>query len=578
MASVAAAQRQVREFRRLNNTLEEMRIILRGGVYQLDRPLFFSPEDSGNDTTPTVIESAPNEWPVLSGGVMVKGWRKLTQEIPGLPASSKGQIWVAEAPVFNGKTVKFRQLWINEWKAVRAREPNGENMERIISLSPDKKEMCIPVAIGKVISNLSGIEMTVIQEWTIAVLRINSVRVEDNKVCVTFHEPESKIEFEHAYPRLASNSPFFLANAAAFLDKPGEWFQTPDGRILYWPRSNEDLTKEKVVIPTLDTLVQISGSLDRPVEHIIFKGIKFSHTSWMRPSEFGHVSIQAGMYMTDGYKLTPAGTPENAKLDNQAWAERPPAAVLASGAHHIRFERCRFEHLASAGLDFVSGTHDDVIEGCVFRDIGGNGIQIGSFQDGHGVEAHIPYNPADEREICTRERIANNLVTDCTNEDWGCVGIAVGYSRDIVIEHNEINNLSYSGISVGWGWTSKPNVMRNNKIHANHIHNVVQRLADAGGIYTLSPQPNTVISENYIHDISPGQWAHNRGLWFYVYLDEGSNFMTIRDNWCTEEKFSKHENGPNNKWDRNGPTVAKSIQDNAGLETPFRDLLLDKTQ
>ncbi|CAM6032130.1 unnamed protein product, partial [Sphagnum compactum] len=103
MASVAAAQRQGREFRRLNKTLEEVRIIVRGGVYQLDRPLFFSPEDSGNDTRPTVIESAPNEWPVLSGGVVVKGWRKLTEEIAGLPASSKGQIWVAEAPLFDGK-------------------------------------------------------------------------------------------------------------------------------------------------------------------------------------------------------------------------------------------------------------------------------------------------------------------------------------------------------------------------------------------------------------------------------------------------------------------------------------------
>jgi hypothetical protein len=508
---------------------------------------------------------------------MVKGWRKLTEEIPGLPVSSKGQIWVAEAPIFDGKIVKFRQLWINDRKAVRAREPNGENMDRIILWSNEKKEICIPVAIGKVIQNLSGIEMTIIQMWTNAILRINSVRVEGNIACVTFQEPESKIEFEHLFPMLTSNAPFFLANAAAFLDNPGEWFQTPDGRILYWPRSNEDLTKANVVIPALETLVQISGSLDRPVEHIIFKGIKFSHTSWMRPSEFGHVTLQAGMYMTDAYKLTPVGTPEVAGLTNVAWVERPPAAVSVSGAHHIRFERCKFEHLASAGLEFVSGTHDDVIEGCIFRDIGGNGIQIGSFQAGHGVEVHIPYNPADEREICTRERIANNLVTDCTNEDWGCVGIAVGYARDIAIEHNEINNLAYSGISLGWGWTSKPNAMRNNTIHANHIHNVMQRLADAGCIYTLSVQPNTVISENFMHDINPGQWAHSTGL-FYIYLDEGSNFMTVRDNWCADGRFATNQNGPNNKWDRNGPTVAKSIIDNAGLETPFRDLLLDKTQ
>ena len=63
-----------------------------------------------------------------------------------------------------------------------------------------------------------------------------------------------------------------------------------------------------------------------------------------------------------------------------------------------------------------SGTHDDVVEGCVFRDIGGNGIQLGKFSD-EGIETHIPYNPSDAREVCQRERIANNLVTDCANED-----------------------------------------------------------------------------------------------------------------------------------------------------------------
>ena len=34
-----------------------------------------------------------------------------------------------------------------------------------------------------------------------------------------------------------------------------------------------------------------------------------------------------------------------------------------------------------------------------------------------------------EREplICSRELIANNVFTDCGNEDWGCVGVLAGY-------------------------------------------------------------------------------------------------------------------------------------------------------
>ena len=131
-----------------------------------------------------------------------------------------------------------------------------------------------------------------------------------------------------------------------------------------------------------------------------------------------------------------------------------------------------------------SGTHDDLVEGCIFRDIGGNGIQLGKFSDTN-VETHIPYNPADEREICSHEKISNNLITDCGNEDWGCVGIGVGYARNVSIEHNEVFDLPYTGISVGWGWTKMTNALRDNFIFANHVHHVGQRLGDLGGIYTL---------------------------------------------------------------------------------------------
>lgn len=144
------------------------------------------------------------------------------------------------------------------------------------------------------------------------------------------------------------------------------------------------------------------------------------------------------------------GTPDKASLENQAWIGRQPAAVQVTASSSIRFERCRFEHLAATGLDFIIGANRCTVQGCLFRDIGGTGIQSGFFGDA-ATEAHLPYLPSIEREMCCDILIADNRITDCSKEDWGCVGISVGFAAGVNIEHNEVSHLNYSGICVGWG-------------------------------------------------------------------------------------------------------------------------------
>src|SRR4051812_9089399 len=79
-ASVAAAQRQARELRRLADpSIEDgVHVFVCDGVYRLNRPLFFRPEDSGTAKSPTVFEAASGEHPVLSGGVTLTGWQKVS--------------------------------------------------------------------------------------------------------------------------------------------------------------------------------------------------------------------------------------------------------------------------------------------------------------------------------------------------------------------------------------------------------------------------------------------------------------------------------------------------------------------
>lgn len=583
-ASVAMALRKARELRRLNDPSikDGVHIILGGGVYPFVEPLFIRSEDSGTGTSPTYIEAAPNKVPVFSGGITVTGWRKASANIKDLPKIAQGKTWVADAPMVGEQLLEFRQLWINSKKAIRAKDRNADSMNRILSWNHQEQTCWIPKPKTGDIAKVEGLEMFIHQWWAIAILRIKSVNVHGDSAKLTFHQPESLIQSEHPWPApwisdKTGNSAFYLINAIQFLDEPGEWYLDKVNRKLYyWPRDNENLSTATVIAPSLETLVKIEGTIDHPVSNVFFKGISFQHTSWLRPSKEGHVPHQAGMYMLDAYKLKVPGTPDKKGLENQAWIGRPAAAVEVAYANHTGFENCRFEHLASTGLDYKRGTHDDEIKGNLFKDIGGTAILAGVFSD-EAFETHRPYNPTDEREVCTNEQIVNNLITDVTNEDWGCVGIGAGYVKGINIEHNEISNVSYTGISMGWGWTKTINAMSNNKIYANKINHYAKHMYDVAGIYTLSAQPGSIISNNYIDSIYKAPYAHDPDHWFYLYTDEGSSYFTVKDNWCPAEKFLQNANGPGNVWQNNGPMVSDTVKSSAGIEQPYQYLLKEKT-
>jgi len=174
-------------------------------------------------------------------------------------------------------------------------------------------------------------------------------------------------------------------------------------------------------------------------------------------------------------------------------------------------------------------------------------------------------------------RISNNLITDVTNEDWGCVGIGAGYVRNTTIEHNEISNLSNTGISLGWGWSPAKNVMKNNKVSANKIHHYGKHNYDCAGIYTLSAQAGSLIAENYIDSIYKAPYVHLPSHWFYIYTDEGSSYFDVRDNWTPSQKFLENANGPGNTWKNNGPQVSITVRNRAGLEAAYQWLLNERS-
>ena len=574
------ALRKAREIRRVRKDDKDasIHIIFPGGTYHLSQSLRFREEDSGTKSNPLVIEAKDGKPVVLSGGIVVSNWVELKETPYGVPSDVRG-VWAAPIPQELENRSPIRQLWINNRKGERSRHPNGDVMDRMIRWDRHAEQAWIPQSSVKLLDmkRLEGLEIFIEQQWEIAMCRISSVTVKGSEACLTFKQPESSIEFAHPWPQPVfstnGNAAFYLVGAMAFLDTPGEWIlDTANSRILYLPLMGEDMKTAIVVAPFLETMVTVNGTLDSPVHDIVFDNLGFEHTSWTRPYESGHVPLQDGMAIIDSYKLSPKGTPYHLKLDNLTWIERMSAAVRVQNANRIVFNGCRFEHLGNSGLDFESGTEKDQVSNSVFHDIGGNGIQWGRFSD-TVTETHKPYKPADAREVCHDEVIERNSVSNCGTEDWGCSGILAGFVHDVSISHNDVFDLPYTGISLGWGWQKKESCLRNNKIIGNHVFRVARKLGDTAGIYVLSSQPGTLIAENCVEDIKMSPYVFDPEHWFYLYLDEGSSYITVRDNWCPTERFLKNANGPGNKWINNGPYVSDAIRTNAGASTIAKGIL-----
>lgn len=555
--AIEKALQQAREERRLNNATD-ICLRLQEGTYYLNQPITVRPEDNG---TRIVADGKV----IISGGVKISGWKK------------EGKLYVAEVPDFNGRPLEFRQMYVNGTKAIRARDvADFEDMHRIINVDKANETIYVPAKAVKKIVNAKYAEMVLHEMWCVANLRIKGIKMMGDSAAVTFHQPESHVHFMHPWPSPmvttdGHNSAFYLTNAKELLDTEGEWYlDARASKVYYMPRKGENMAKAEVVVPAVETLLKVEGTPDEPVHDVIFEGITFSHATWMRPSIYGHAPLQAGMYMIEAYKLRPKMERPNGdhKLDNQGWVGRPAAAVSLNCAENVSFTKCTFEHNASTGLDYHLYIKGGKVDRCTFRDIGGNGILAGGFSP-EGFEAHKPYDPSDERIICTGLSITNNLITDVTNEDWGCVGIGAGFVKDIRICNNEISEVSYTGISMGWGWNQQVCSMSNNLVKGNLIYNYAKHMYDTAGIYTLGAQPHSLIEGNVVKDIYTPGYVHDPNHWFYLYTDEGSSGIMVRNNWTPADKFLKNANGPGNTWENNGPGVADSIKAKAGI-TPER--------
>ena len=574
--TITKAQKAVRE---INGTMTgDIVVYLREGTYQLNSTVNFDERDGGKDGHYVRYKAYKGEMPLITGGMPVTGWTIHDET---------NNIWKAE-----GVEGRFRQLYVNGKKAVRACFPNAiaandkgagsfdHDFVRLSKVDSTGRAFDVSAEYIKNIKNIEDVEIHLMIAWAESILRLEKAELNGGTAKLIPKDPERTKLFHRAYPMLGtafqSNPPkqqvFYLENSYDLIDAPGEWYLDEKNQTLYYkPRSGENMGSANVVAPRLNTMFSVLGKdTKNKVGYMSFEGLTFAHSNYTRPSEEGFLDLQAANFNVD--VLPDPGRGNWEKLNsNKYLLWRPDAGFRVENAHHFLVKNCTFTQMAATGLDFVSGTNDDVIEGNVFYEIGAAGIMLGKFYQDSTTEIHIAYNPSDKEEISTRDTIRNNLVTNVTNEHQGAVGIGAGYPRYVVIENNEISYTYYSGISLGFGWTKDQTAMTNNHVNKNNIHHISRLLCDSGPIYTLSNQgTGSEIKENYLHDYSASKWSD---YWVLpIYLDEGSSGFVVENNSYRNAPSGVGRNQAGQFTERNNGGYIESVAAAAGLQGEFKNL------
>ncbi|MCK0157306.1 right-handed parallel beta-helix repeat-containing protein [Cellulophaga sp. F20128] len=483
-ATLARARDEVRHLKKRKS--EHIVVHIREGNYLLNKTVVFGLEDSGEGEYTITYAAYPGEKPVFSSGKEIKGWKKVTTELPGLPEEAKGKIVVADV------SSKFLTLYDTEGMLPRAQsegiitgeEKNGRN------------RLQFPKGFLKNWSNITDVELKVRPHhaWIVNMLPLKSVD-EETLTATTSLEATYAMNKLHF---LKTTENCWVENVLEALDKPGEWvLNTTEKKVYLWPRN-----QSTVIAPQLLELIQVEGKIDKagptdiPVRNLHFKGLTFKH----------------------GERYTV--TTDDAGLQHD-WDmfDKNNALVRFRGTENCVIEQCHFLDSGSGGIRVDLHGINNKIANNHIEHMGGGGILLAGYGPG-------------TKDVNKKNIVYNNNIHNIGEIYWHSPGIFVWQSGENQIINNLIHHTDYTAIILSGCMTDffkkNPNgreltrtIRRHevsdlpkdleledvlpylhthdNLIEYNEIHHAMQRLGDGNAIYIRGAGKNNHIRRNYIH-------------------------------------------------------------------------------
>ena len=503
-------------------------------LHRLTEPINLEPTDSG-----LTVRTAPGEpRHTLHGGLALDKWR----------LDNETGAWVHDVPM----GVASRQLFFNGQRANRSR---SETMRLRASRPETAFESSSSEALGW--RNPREVELVFrgvrghFTEQRCTVERVSAAAGNRSRVLVWPKQPcyfnvqlsagggagggpPGQVQPTSAAGIMDVNaSVAFIENvpwprdASDFASSPeGTWYlDRAAAEVRYKPTAADiavGIGHSSAVLPVLERLVQGGGTPDAPLFNVTFDNVGFRHTTWLEPDgPDGYVPQQAAVRLVgattgivgDGLAAV-TGMPCQNLL-----CEVTPGAVSLGAARALRLLNCSFDGLGAAALWLHSGAQDCAVVGCEFSDLSAGAVSIGR------VDTHDVTDPSRQER---RNVVAHNYIHGVGSEYHGAAAVWGGFVADTLIEHNTVEDTSYSAFHIGWGWRLEQGYSERNTLAHNRVLRHMREMDDGGGLYTSGPQPGSRLYRNYVSG------RVQRRVGGCLYHDDGSSGFVDEQNVCDE--------------------------------------------
>jgi hypothetical protein len=486
-------------------------VIIGEGVYYLQQTLELKPEDSGTKDAPITWHSSENEKVVLSGGQTISGeWKKEPSSkiwYTDLP-STKGWIRdVSQPEVYQKQPIgpwHFRQLYINEKRAIRARFPNRNEQNPFLYAIDGSKEY-VKLKGGDVKPGWGDepdAQINIVPQWRFFNQwnDVTGVNVKESTITIGPRERHALMD---------KGSWFWIEGVKSELDQPGEWYLDSEiGRLYYMPEPGQNPNKQKIIAPFLNRIVYLKGDVEKGthVSYVNFKGLEFRHTT------FTLGQIEARVH-TDG-------------------------AVMFENTQNCSIEDCTFENIGGFALWLHLDSKNNAFCSNTVLNSGGGGVLLTGSRLSYMDDSKI-YAPGKlaAKVAPYLTEITHNTVKHCGQIRYYGGGVHIDSRPASMamfpgnhIAHNHFQDLSRNGVFT----------FRNqggNVVEFNEIHDCLQTTIDGACIHFASMNrfnaPNYILN-NYLYDM----WGYKqnpdgkpqRMLANGVFLDWATSNTTVKNN------------------------------------------------